>query len=208
MIMSFDLSKIGPVKVDGNVSEMIEILKGLNLWPVNGSPASVRSGAETVKNADTAQDGALSSNNNIKINNEAYVSGNYPANFEEALIEPLTATTEEPKPTPEPISDELRYEILKLFDEGLTTKEIAAKLVRYSSWFLNARYSVLKEAGDSGPARYLKLYTDAGIITTRPHHPKFMEALAIVENAVSAFLSNQIKFGKTIQLIKDQIELL
>ena len=90
----------------------------------------------------------------------------------------------------------------------LTDKEIAAKLVRYSSWFLNARYSVLKEAGDSGPARYLKLYTDAGIITTRPHHPKFMEALAIVENAVSAFLSNQIKFGKTIQLIKDQIELL
>jgi len=90
----------------------------------------------------------------------------------------------------------------------LINKEVASKMVHYSTWFLNARYSVLKEAGESGSAKYLKMYTDAGIITSHPNIPKFMEALVIVENATSAFLSDQIKFEKALQLIREQIALL
>jgi ABC-type glycerol-3-phosphate transport system substrate-binding protein len=99
---------------------------------------------------------------------------------------------------------EAARELVKFF----ISREVAAKMVHYSTWFLNARHSVLNAAGDSGSARFLKMYTDAGIITTHPNIPKFMEALVIVENAISAFLSDQIEFAKALNLIDEQIGLL
>jgi ABC-type glycerol-3-phosphate transport system substrate-binding protein len=88
----------------------------------------------------------------------------------------------------------------------LIEKENVRKMVNYSTWFLNARHSVLSEAGQKGVAKFLKMYTDADAITTRPYHPKFMEALAVIENAVSAFLSDQIKLTQTMNLIKEQLQ--
>jgi len=84
--------------------------------------------------------------------------------------------------------------------------ENARKMVNYSTWFLNARYSVLAEAGDKGTAKYLKMYTDADAIATRPYRHKFMEAVAVIENAASAFLSDQIKFNQAMHLIKKQLQ--
>lgn len=93
-------------------------------------------------------------------------------------------------------------ELIKFFVD----KENARKMVNYSTWFLNARHSVLAEAGEKGTAKYLKMYTDADVIATRPYHHKFMEALAVIENAASAFLSDQIKFNEAMELIKKQLQ--
>ncbi len=93
-------------------------------------------------------------------------------------------------------------ELIRFFVE----KENARKMVNYSTWFLNARYSVLAEAGDKGTAKYLKMYTDADAIATRPYRHKFMEAVAVIENAASAFFSDQIKFNQAMHLIKKQLQ--
>jgi ABC-type glycerol-3-phosphate transport system substrate-binding protein len=88
----------------------------------------------------------------------------------------------------------------------MISKENVVKMIDYSTWFLNARHSVLKAAGNEGFAKFLKMYTDAGVISTRPHHPKYGEAVSILEDAGSAFLSNQVSLDETMKRTKEKME--
>ncbi|MCG8701881.1 MAG: extracellular solute-binding protein, partial [Bacteroidales bacterium] len=49
----------------------------------------------------------------------------------------------------------------------LIANENVTQMIPYSTWFLNARHSILKAAGNEGLAKYLKMYMDAGVIANR-----------------------------------------
>lgn len=84
----------------------------------------------------------------------------------------------------------------------LVDKNNAAEMAKMSVWFLSARKSVLDAVGDEGIAKYLGMYSDAGIIGTRPYHPKFTEALGIVEDAASSFLVRELTLDEAMQQAK------
>ena len=91
----------------------------------------------------------------------------------------------------------------------LTSVKNAPKLLSTSNWFLNARHSVLAAAGDKGLAKYLKMYLNAGIVSTRPYHSRrYIEAVTKIENIASAYLTNQVSLKKAMRTAKRKIELL
>ena len=51
----------------------------------------------------------------------------------------------------------------------------------------------------------LKMYTDAGVIGVRPFHPRFVEALTVLEDNASAYLTNQLSLDDCLKQTKDQI---
>lgn len=79
----------------------------------------------------------------------------------------------------------------------LIAPEVTAKLVEYSSWFLNARTSALEAIGDRGTAKFLRMYTEAGVISARPYHDKYTKAVVRLEDNVSAYLTNQQSLDET-----------
>jgi multiple sugar transport system substrate-binding protein len=72
-------------------------------------------------------------------------------------------------------------------------------------WYLSARNSVLEVAPTEGIPSYLKMYSDAGAIGVRPFHPKFVEAMAVLEESASAYLTNQINLDKAISQTEDRL---
>jgi len=88
----------------------------------------------------------------------------------------------------------------------LVSKEVAVEAVKVGFWFLNARKSVLAAAPqDSWLVKQFKMYTDAGVIGVRPHHPRFVEALTILEDTASAFLTDQVKLDESLKQAKEQL---
>lgn len=88
----------------------------------------------------------------------------------------------------------------------LVSKEVAVEAVKVGFWFLNARKSVLAAAPqDSWLVKQLQMYTDAGVIGVRPHHPRFVEALTILEDTASAFLTDQVSLDDSLKQAKDQL---
>jgi len=85
-------------------------------------------------------------------------------------------------------------------------KENAAKLTEFSTWFLTARHSVLNNIQERGTIKFLKLYLDEGIIRPRSFHPKYSEALTVIEDFSSAFLTKQISLKQAVQLSKQKLE--
>jgi len=85
----------------------------------------------------------------------------------------------------------------------LIDKKNAGQMAMLNTWFLINRKSVLDIVGDKGMAKYLKMYSDAGVIGTRPFHPKFVEALAVLEDAASAYLTNQIGLDQAMKQAQD-----
>jgi hypothetical protein len=51
----------------------------------------------------------------------------------------------------------------------------------------------------------MKMYTDAGVIGVRPHHPQFMRALTILEDTAAAFLTHQIKLDESLKQAQDRL---
>jgi multiple sugar transport system substrate-binding protein len=90
----------------------------------------------------------------------------------------------------------------------LIATENVTKMITYSTWFLNARHSVLRAAEDKDLAKYLKMYMDAGVITNRPYHPKYAEAIATLETITSAYLTNQISLDKAMQTAQKRMNAL
>jgi len=99
-------------------------------------------------------------------------------------------------------------EAAKEFVKFITSTENAPKLAEMDVWYLNTRHSVMDAVGDVGMAQYLKMYSDAGVIGTRPFHPRFMEATSIVEDLVSAYLTDMITLDELIEQGKSQMEAL
>ncbi len=88
----------------------------------------------------------------------------------------------------------------------LVSKEVAAEAVKVGFWFLNARKSVLAAAPkDSWLVKQLKTYTDAGVIGVRPYHPRFVEALTILEDTASAYLTNQMSLDESMKQAQTQL---
>lgn len=87
----------------------------------------------------------------------------------------------------------------------LVSPQVAAEMALTSVWYVSARKSVLKAVGDTQIARIMKTYTDEGVIGVRPYHPKFVEALTILEDTAAAFLSNQIKLDESLQQARDRL---
>lgn len=90
-------------------------------------------------------------------------------------------------------------EAAKTFIQFMSSVENAPKLAQMSVWYLNTRRSVLDAMGDAGLAKYLRMYSAAGVIGTRPFHPRFLEATAVVEDLASAYLTDQISLDDVIQ---------
>lgn len=85
----------------------------------------------------------------------------------------------------------------------LVDKENAGQMALIDTWYLSNRHSVLETVGDAGMAKHLKEYTDAGIIGNRPFHPKFSEASSKLDEAASAFLTEQISLEECLQQGQD-----
>ena len=85
----------------------------------------------------------------------------------------------------------------------LVSKENAGQMALIDTWYLSNRTSVLEAVGDTGMAKHLKEYTDAGIIGNRPFHPKFSEASTKLDEIASAYLTQQIDLDTCLQQGKD-----
>jgi ABC-type glycerol-3-phosphate transport system substrate-binding protein len=88
----------------------------------------------------------------------------------------------------------------------LVSKEIAVEAMKVGFWFLSARKSVLAAAPqDNWLVKQLKMYTDAGVIGVRPFHPRFVEALTILEDTAAAYLTNQISLDESLKQAKERL---
>jgi ABC-type glycerol-3-phosphate transport system substrate-binding protein len=88
----------------------------------------------------------------------------------------------------------------------MVTPEAAAEAARAGFWYVSARKSVLDAVGDQGGlVDLMKMYNDAGVIGVRPHHPKFVEALTILEDTASAFLTDQITLEESLEQAQTQL---
>lgn len=88
----------------------------------------------------------------------------------------------------------------------LAGNTVAVEAMKVGFWFLNARKSVLAAAPqDNWLVKQLKMYSDAGVIGVRPFHPKFLEALTILEDTASAYLTKQLSLDESMKQAKDQI---
>lgn len=88
----------------------------------------------------------------------------------------------------------------------LVSTEVAVEAMKVGFWFLNARKSVLAEAPqDNWLVKQLKMYTDAGVIGVRPFHPNFVEALTILEDTASAYLTNQMSLDDALNQTRAQL---
>ena len=96
----------------------------------------------------------------------------------------------------------------KEFVRFITSKEIAPKLAEANSWFVNPRYSVLAALGGKGLAKYVKMYSDAGIPTGRPFHPRIAEAQSIVDDMASAYLIGQMSLDEAMKKGREMIKAL
>jgi len=81
----------------------------------------------------------------------------------------------------------------------------AAEMVKYGVWYLSARNSVLEAAGPEGIPGYLKMYSDAGALGVRPFHPKFLEALAVLEETASAYFTNQMSLDDAVEQAENRL---
>lgn len=87
----------------------------------------------------------------------------------------------------------------------IVSKDIAPIAAQTSFWFVNARKSVLAALPDTGVVHMLKTYTDADVIGVRPFHPKFVEALTVLEDTASAYLTKQISLDDSMKQAKDRL---
>jgi ABC-type glycerol-3-phosphate transport system substrate-binding protein len=88
----------------------------------------------------------------------------------------------------------------------LVSTPVAVEAVKVGFWFLNPRKSVLAAAPqDSWIVKAMKFYTENGVIGVRPFHPQFVEALTILEDGASAFLTKQIGIDDAMKQIKSQL---
>ncbi len=100
-----------------------------------------------------------------------------------------------------PHMDEAK-ELLKF----LVSNDVAVQAMKVGFWFLNARKSVMAAAPqDNWLVKQMKMYTDAGVIGVRPFHPRFVEALTILEDTASGYLTKQTTIDDAMKQAKDQL---
>ena len=88
----------------------------------------------------------------------------------------------------------------------LVATQNAGRMAQIDTWYLSARKSVLKAVGNKGMAKHLREYSNAGVITTRPFHPKFVQAWDAISRPAAAFLTNQITIEEAMKRARDAIK--
>lgn len=96
-----------------------------------------------------------------------------------------------------PKQEEAKALFLHLIDQAT-----AVEAVKTSYWFLSARTSVLEAAGGVGIAGPLQMYSDANVLGVRPFHPRFVEALTIIEDTAASYLTDQITLEESVAQAK------
>ncbi len=90
----------------------------------------------------------------------------------------------------------------------LVDKKNAGEMAKINTWYLINRKSVMEAVGEQGMAKYLKMYSDAGVIGTRPFHPKFVEASTKIDESATAYLTKQISIDQAMQQVQDAMKTL
>jgi len=88
----------------------------------------------------------------------------------------------------------------------IVSKDAAPEAMKQSYWYLNARKSVLAAADPNNwLVKQMKMYTDAGVIGVRPFHPRFVEALTVLEDTAAAYLTKQISLDESLSQAKSRL---
>jgi multiple sugar transport system substrate-binding protein len=96
-------------------------------------------------------------------------------------------------------------EAAKEFIRFITSRRNAPRLARASSFFVTSRHSVMDVLGNQGITRYMKLYTDKGAVTPRPHTKQAAKAETIIDDIGQAYLTNQIDLNTAMQQGKQRV---
>ncbi len=99
----------------------------------------------------------------------------------------------------------MQEEAAALF-QHLIAVDTSVEAVKTSFWFLSDRKSVLAAAEDKFPATALKMYSEANAIGIRPFHPRFVEALSIIEDTASAYLTDQVTIDESLAQAKTLLD--
>jgi multiple sugar transport system substrate-binding protein len=87
----------------------------------------------------------------------------------------------------------------------LVSPDVAAAMAHTSVWYVSARKSVLASVGDQGIAKAMKRYTDADIVAVRPYHPRFFEAIKVLEDVATPFLTDQITLDECLKQTRENM---
>lgn len=85
----------------------------------------------------------------------------------------------------------------------LVDKKNAGQMALIDTWYLINRKSVMETVGDKGMAKYLKMYSDAGVLAVRPFHEKYGEATVKLDEAAIAYLTKQISLDEAMKQAQD-----
>ncbi len=106
-----------------------------------------------------------------------------------------------------PLHTQRKDEASELLNFLVAPENAAAMAATGNGWYLSARNSVLEVVGENeGLPAALKLYSNEGVIGVRPFHENFVEALSILEETASAYLTNQISLDDAIDQAKTRLE--
>jgi multiple sugar transport system substrate-binding protein len=93
-------------------------------------------------------------------------------------------------PNPEGAAELLRY---------LTSVDVAPVLAEQQGFLLTPRNSILEALGTDDPLiAAINRYSEAGVFSARPFHPRVAEAQTIVDDMASLFLTNQASLSEVL----------
>jgi ABC-type glycerol-3-phosphate transport system substrate-binding protein len=105
-----------------------------------------------------------------------------------------------------PLHTQRLDEASELLNFLVAPENAAAMAATGNGWYLSARNSVLEVVGENeGLPAALKTYSDAGVIGVRPFHENFVDALTIMEESASAYLTNQISLDEALEQAESRL---
>lgn len=87
----------------------------------------------------------------------------------------------------------------------MNSPEVAVRLAEASSFFVNARDSVLGALSDDDLVAALKHYSDSGFVVPRPYHPQAAQAETLVDDIGQSYLTGQISIDQAMDRLQTEI---
>lgn len=101
-----------------------------------------------------------------------------------------------------------KKEAAKEYIRFMTAPERSGPLAEAMSDYIVPRTSVFDYLGDEGLVRYHREYSEAGVITPRPYHPRVSEAQAIIDTYFNGYLVGEYTLDEVIENGREEIEAL
>ena len=106
-----------------------------------------------------------------------------------------------------PLHTERQDEAAELLNFLVSNEGAAALAGTGNGWYLSARNSAMEVVGENeGLPAALKWYSDEGVVGVRPFHENFVEALTILEESASAYLTNQVSLDDSIDQARSRLD--